>query len=57
MRQGWGVWIQKPKTERAGSVSGVLCETAVKNDEQGWWGAAGMAVVVVVVVVVVRPSR
>src|ERR1700727_1543240 len=50
-RRGEGVWVQKPETERACSVSGVPCETAVQNDGEGWWCGVG------VVLVVVRPSR
>src|ERR1700736_1613944 len=40
--EGRGVWIQKPKTERACLVSGVPCEMVVRGggmvvDGQWWW--------------------
>src|SRR5882762_1923319 len=37
-RLGEGVWANNAKPSCRSSVLGVLCETAVGDDAEGWWG-------------------
>src|SRR5882762_5549919 len=40
-RLGEGVWAKNAKPSCRSSVSGTLCETAARDDAEGWWGGRG----------------